>query len=71
MNPHLSPVGKPAPPRPRSTESFIVWMTWSGSMASARGSAVYPPCRRYPASVNESGSSQYAVSSGVRIVVTA
>jgi hypothetical protein len=26
MNDHFMPVGKPAPPRPRSPESFISWM---------------------------------------------
>src|SRR5260370_732338 len=42
MKPHLTPVGKPAPPRPRSPESFTVWMIASGSMPSGFGSAWEP-----------------------------
>ena len=34
--PHLTPVGKPAPPRPRRPEAFISSMTASEPMATAR-----------------------------------
>ena len=44
-SPHFRPVGNPAPPRPRSTESFMVWTTSSGCMARALPSARYPPWR--------------------------
>ena len=32
---HFIPVGNPAPPRPRSSESFTSWMIWSGVICSA------------------------------------
>ena len=35
MNPHFIPVGKPAPPRPRSPESLTAVTMSSGAMASA------------------------------------
>ena len=36
MNDHLSPVGNPAPPRPRSPDAFTVSMTCSRGVCSAR-----------------------------------
>ena len=39
-NSHLTPVGKPAPPRPRMPESVTCWMTHSGVFSvSARRAA--------------------------------
>ena len=65
------PVPKPAPPRPRSPAFRTVAMTSSRDMASAFGSACQPPVRRYPSMVKRSGWSQCAVSTGVRVAVTA
>ena len=39
MKPHLMPVGKPAPPRPRRPESLTCWMIASGAMPRAVRSA--------------------------------
>ncbi len=39
MKPHFIPVGKPAPPRPRSPESLTAEMMSSGAIASAFVSA--------------------------------
>ncbi|OGA64710.1 MAG: hypothetical protein A3F77_16225 [Betaproteobacteria bacterium RIFCSPLOWO2_12_FULL_67_28] len=36
MNDHFSPVGKPAPPRPRSADFFTSAITRSGGTWSAR-----------------------------------
>ena len=40
MNDHFMPVGKPAPPRPRSEESLTAAMIAAGSIASALSSAL-------------------------------
>src|SRR5690242_6977068 len=50
MNDHLTPVGKPAPPRPRRPESLISSITSAGSLASAFRSPVYPPDATYASS---------------------
>src|SRR5690349_11869072 len=68
---HFMPVAKPAPPRPRSPASRTSAMTSSRDMPSAFGSACQPPARRYPSMVQMSGWSQCAVSTGVRVSVTA
>ena len=34
MNDHFSPVGKPAPPRPRRADFFSSAITWSGAIFS-------------------------------------
>src|SRR5262245_15142435 len=52
---HLTPVGKPAPPRPRRFEALTIALTSAGvSSLSAFLSPRYPPARSY--SLRESGS---------------
>src|ERR1700761_9064823 len=46
-NDHFMPVGKPAPPRPRRPEAFMVLMIHSGPSAMARWVALYPSSSRY------------------------
>ena len=43
INPHFTPVGKPAPPLPRRFESFTSWVTSSGFIFNTLSRAVYPP----------------------------
>ena len=59
MNDHLSPVGKPAPPRPRNPDSFTMSVTRTGSMARACSSAAYPPRFTHPLYVRASASPKY------------
>ena len=42
MKPHFTPVGKPAPPRPRRFDAFIWLMMSSWVIESAFLAAVYP-----------------------------
>src|ERR1700735_3995175 len=44
---HLSPVGKPAPPRPRRPEAFISLMMPSAPRAMALRAEVYPSSSTY------------------------
>src|SRR6267154_6665406 len=59
MKDHLSPVGKPAPPRPRNPDSFTMSVTRTGSMARACSSAAYPPRFTHPLYVRASASPKY------------
>jgi hypothetical protein len=43
MNDHFSPVGNPAPPRPRSPDALISSMTSAGFIFTAFRRALYPP----------------------------
>src|SRR5579863_3086985 len=52
MNVHLSPVTKPAPPRPRRLASFTRVARSLGVIAPALGAALKPPCARYSSSVS-------------------
>src|SRR5262245_20737525 len=47
MNDHFSPVGKPAPLRPRRPESLTWVMISSGDIRNALASAWYPPDASY------------------------
>src|SRR5438105_4863055 len=59
---HLLPVGNPAPPRPRRSESFTSWMIWSGVIFNAFSAALYPPPSMYTSIDVEFGLSMFAVS---------
>src|SRR3954462_1602819 len=67
MKPHFMPVGKPAPPRPRSPDSLTAVMMSSGAMASAVLSASYPPLRSYVARFQLCSSAQSEVRTGVKV----
>ena len=56
MNDHLSPVGKPAPPRPRSPDDFTSSIVASRPISSARAIPSYPPMAFQPATVRAAGS---------------
>src|SRR6266540_1258007 len=56
----LRPVGKPAPPRPRSVDVTSSSISASGSIARAFSSASYPPTARYSSSCVRSRSSTWA-----------
>ena len=45
-NDHFTPVGNPAPPRPRRPEAFTTSITSAGVMASAVRRPSYPPFAR-------------------------
>src|SRR5437868_2235472 len=51
MNDHFTPVGNPAPPRPRSPDSFTMLTMSAGAMPNARSNATYPPRLRQPSRV--------------------
>src|SRR5258705_13011042 len=59
MNDHFTPVGKPAPPRPRSPDSFTMATISAGVMPSAFCSATYPPRLRQPSRPIASVSPKY------------
>src|SRR5690349_18318433 len=59
MNDHFTPVGNPAPPRPRNPESFTTFTSSAGGVPSARSNAAYPPRARQPLSVRASASPKY------------
>src|SRR6185437_7782083 len=68
MNAHLRPVGKNAPPRPRSSDAITSSITACASIARALVSAVYPPTASYSASFVRSRS---RASARTRSVATA
>src|SRR5690242_13281352 len=59
MNDHFRPVGNPAPPRPRSPDSFTMFTMSPGAMPSAFSSALYPPRFFQPSRVRASASPKY------------
>src|SRR4029079_1707354 len=59
MNDHFSPVGKPAPPRPRRPESFTTLTISAGVIPTAVRSALYTPRFFQPSSVVASRSPKY------------
>src|SRR5680860_426924 len=59
MNDHFTPVGNPAPPRPRRPEFLTTLMTSAREPPSALRSARYPPRSSQPLSVRAPGSPKY------------
>src|SRR5206468_6400568 len=59
MNDHFTPVGNPAPPRPRRPDSFTTATISAGDIPSAFWSATYPPRLRQPSRPIASWSPKY------------
>src|SRR5690349_8213509 len=65
MKAHLRPVGKNAPPRPRSSEAITSSMTACGAIPRAFASAAYPSTVSYSASFVRSRSRASAKTSSL------